>query len=127
MSWERFTETNRSFAPRATISKSGYIGFSEGAISRFQISDFTHAVLYYNPVDRLVGIQLTNDPAEPGARQIRRRDKGADFPAKPFLEKHAIERRVTTRYDLSRDIETGYLLIAVDTGTERRSGDDGQD
>ena len=122
MAWKKFTEGGRSFAARATISVSGTLSFNEGACQRFKIKDAQAAVLYYDDEEHRVGIELVGDLREEGARRIRRRRMGADIAAKPFLDKFDIQPSTTMLYSLTKDEETGYLVIRLADGRPRRKG-----
>ncbi len=60
MAFIKFTEHGRSFAPRASISRTGTLSFSYGARNR-HLADYKFCVLYYDPDTRRIGIELTND------------------------------------------------------------------
>lgn len=120
--WIKFDERGKSFRPRATLSANGYIALSHGACTRYEITDRFHAVvLYYDPDAREIGIEPVEDGSLAGARKLRYREMGADFSAKPFLERFNIRPKTTTRHDLLKDEETGFLVIRLDDGTERKT------
>ena len=119
MAWTKFTESGRSFAARATISTSGALSFNEGACERFGIKDAVAAVLYYDQESGRVGIEVVQELNVDGARTIRKRQMGADIAAKPFLDKFDIRPDVTTSYPLTKETESGYLVIQLDEGKQR--------
>jgi hypothetical protein len=119
MGFIKFTESGRSFTPKATISAHGALSFNEGACTRFGIKDYDAVVLYYDPELRLIGIELEKDKYAGGARPLRKRNMGADVAAKPFLDRWNIFPPHTTSFPLTRDEETGYLIVDIDDGTRR--------
>ena len=76
MAFEKFTQTGRSFAPKASISTYGTLSFNDGARRRYQMDDYTHCILYYDRDTHRVGIELTNDGRTAGARTLRHRRTG---------------------------------------------------
>ncbi len=119
MPFIKFTESGRSFAPKATISTHGALSFNEGACSRFGIKTHEAVVLYYDPEEFLIGIELTQDKTVEGARPLRKRTMGADLAIKPFLDRWDIFPKGTTSYPLVMDEETGLLIVDVKRGTRR--------
>jgi len=119
MPFIKFTDSGRSFAPKATISAHGALSFNEGACTRFQIKDFEAIVLYYDPDRSLIGVELTTDKQADGSRQLRKRHMGADISAKPFLDRWDIFPSQTTMYPITTDEETGLLVIDLTAGTAR--------
>jgi hypothetical protein len=119
MPFVKYTGGGRSYVPRASISKTGMISFTEGAKQRFRMSDYGFAVLYYDEESRRIGIELVTDESAEGARRIRHRDTGCDMAAKSFLDFFDIGVRRTTAYQIARDSETGYLVVDLTTGRER--------
>jgi hypothetical protein len=120
----KYTGGVRSYVPRVSISKSGMLSFNEGAKQRFRIGEHGYCVLYYDPDTRRVGIELVNDENVEGARRLRHRDTGSDLAVKSFLDFFDIGVERTTSYPITRDDETGYLVLDLTTGRERGSGKD---
>lgn len=119
MPFIKFVDSGRSFAPKATLSTHGTLSFNEGACTRFAIKDFEAVVLYFDPDERTIGIQLVASKTEEGARLLRKREMGADMSAKPFLDRWDILPRQTTSFPLKKDEECGFLLIDLKEGTAR--------
>ena len=111
MAFERFTQGRRSYAPKASLNKSGVIGMNEGARQRFRLEEFKFAVLYYDRDAQRIGIQLTNDPNEAGARKLRLRPTGADVSARSFFQFFELDVQETRSRPLAKDQKTGYLII----------------
>ena len=120
MAFERFTQTGRSFAPKASISTYGIISFNDGARRRFNMDDYNHCILYYDRDLHRVGVELTNDDNDSGIRTLRHRKTGADVSAKPFVDYFNIHVAGTTYYDLSSDEQTQYLIFDLSKGTLRK-------
>ena len=119
MPFIKYTERGRSYAPKASISRSGMLSFSEGARRRFDMDKYSHCVLYYDPEDRKVGLQLTNDADAEGARKLRLRTTGADVAAKSCVDYFDLMIGGTTSYSVDLDVSTGYVTIDLNTGKSR--------
>jgi hypothetical protein len=119
MAFERFTDVGRVFRPRASLRSNGQIGFNHGAVKRFEMEKFSHAVLFYDAETKRIGIHLTNDKDEAGASTLITRNKNGTLSARAFLEFHQLTPRTTTQYDIARDTATGMLVIGVVKSTEK--------
>ena len=120
MAFEKFTQTGRSFAPKASISTYGTLSFNNGARKRYQMDEYTHCILYYDRDTHRVGIEMTCDRNIKGSRTLRHRKTGCDVSAKPFVDYFNIHIAGTTYYDLDRDEQTGLLVFDILKGVMRK-------
>ena len=111
MGFKKFTETGRGFKPQASIWSRGQISFNQGAVKRYKIDAFKHAVMFYDPDNKLIGIELTNDDSAEGLHNIGKRKSGVMISAKAFLDYNDVDLFKTRKFDLKKDNETGYLVI----------------
>lgn len=125
MAFIKYTESARSFAAKASISKAGMLSFTDGARKRFHMDEFKFCVLYYDPEARRVGVELTNDENTEGARRLRHRDTGSDVAAKSFTQYFEIDVEVTTTYPATKDQETGMVVIDLSEGKARGESNKG--
>jgi len=119
MAFIRFTQSGRSFAAKASISRTGMLSLNDGARRRFGIDRFKYCVLYYDPDTRRVGMEFTDDAEAEGVRKVRLRKTGADVAARSFVDFFDLGIRETTAFPVERDEGTGYLVIDLAQGTER--------
>ena len=119
MSFKRFNFKGRSFVPRVTINKIGNLALNSAAQTRFGLSEYKYAVLFYDADTARVGIILTNDSKEEGRRTLRQRPTGADISASAFLDYFEIPRTEARTFDLSKDDQTGYLVFNTRRGRQR--------
>lgn len=124
MAFVKFTETGKSFAARASISPRGMISLNDGARRKFSLDSFNFAVLYYDAEKKLVGIELTNNENTEGAIKIRLRTTGADLAAKSFIDFFEISPTVTTMYSVTGGEQENWILIDLNSGKERKTGND---
>lgn len=111
MAFERFTQTGRGYKPKASITKSGLIGFNQGAVKHFKLNDYECAVLFYDKDNRCIGIRLTNDENEDGVCRLRKRASGADVSAKSFFDYYKINYEETNRYDATWDDSEDKIVV----------------
>jgi len=111
MAFQKFTESGRGFKPQASIWTRGQISFNQGAAKRYNIDSYKYAVLYYDPEEKLVGIELTNDDQAEGIHKIRVRKSGTMVSAKAFLDYNDMDLSETRKYTLRKDDATGFLVI----------------
>ena len=122
MPFERFTETGRGFAPKASIARSGMIGLNSGAVRRYEVDKHPYCVLYYDSDTRRIGMELTDDADAPGARMIRLgRAGGAFIGARSFLEYYDITPPATMLYPVGHDDEAKLLVLDLKLGRARKT------
>ncbi|MBS1727094.1 MAG: hypothetical protein JST51_10275 [Armatimonadetes bacterium] len=120
MAFEKFTEVGKSFLPRATITARGLLGFTEGACRRYGIDSDTLAVMYFDRETNRIAIELTKQE-QPGSTKVRHRTSGADLSIKSFLAYYQIDVSRTTMFDIVVEPTTGWLIIDLNNGRERKS------
>lgn len=116
--FEKFVETDSSFAAKVTIrQRTGQIGFNSGAINRFKVNDYKYVVLYFDPSERVVGIQLVRSE-EPGSIPISKKQSNTYVTAKNFFDKYGIDYSHSHRHDLEQDPESGFLCFSTKMSKE---------
>lgn len=116
--FEKFLETNSSFAAKVTIrQRTGQIGFNLGAINRFKIHEYKYAILYFDPSERVVGIQLVKEE-EPGSIRISNKKSNTFVTAKNFFDKYGVDYSQSHRHDLEQDAESGFLFFDTQMNAE---------
>ena len=110
MSFEKFTRVGRGYKPKVSITRSGLLGFNQGAVKHFELDKYDWAILYYDKDGGRIGIELTNDENEEGVCKLRKRTSGADVSARSFFEFYRISYDKTNRYDATWDDNEDKLL-----------------
>ena len=113
MPFELFTQTGRGYKPKISITKSGLIGFNQGAVKHFNLTNFEYAVLYYDRDNSRIGIGLTNNKDENGICKLRKRASGADVSAKSFYDYYDINYRESKRYDAEWDGDEDKIVVTL--------------
>jgi hypothetical protein len=110
--FQKFTDTKSSFFAKATIRRTGQIGFNAGAINALKITEFVYAILYFDPEQRIVGIELTNTDG-PGAIEIKKSETNTFVRARNFCDRFDIDYEESRTYRLLRDPESGFLYFSL--------------
>lgn len=127
MAFVKFTETGKSFAPKASLNDRGYLSFNNGARKRFAIDKYEYAVLYNDAENRKIGVEFTNEASAEGAVKLRVRQTGATIGAKSFIDFFDIKIAKTTIYDVAQGDSPQWVVIDLATGRERNTKDDEED
>jgi len=111
----KFEDTHARFESRITITGSYSIGFPTKFYKDNNIENYKYIVLYWDPENRAIGIQLTNDDNGAGKLKIgKTRDYGAMISAKSFFVKYGIDPKVSKgRYDWEKFDQPGAGEIFV--------------
>ncbi len=113
MSFEKFTHVGRGYKPKVSITKSGLIGFNQGAVKHFKLDRYDWAILYYDNDNDCIGIGLTNDANEEGVCKLRKRASGADVSARSFFDYFEINYDETSRYDATWDDNEKKIVVSL--------------
>ncbi len=113
MSFERFTETNKSFISRISIRSNGQLGFSQGAIHKFNLSSFKFGILFYDKGEGKIGIQLSNDENEKGICKLQVRPQNASISAKAFLDFFDLPYSETKSYPAEWNEENKMIIFSL--------------
>lgn len=111
MTLERFENFGETFTPKISIRTTGQIGFSTGAVNKFEIKSYNYCELYYDPEDKKIGIKLTNAMESGISAKINMREIDCFISAKPFLDFYGIEYKPTKSYHGKIDEESGLIIL----------------
>lgn len=111
--------TRRSYAPKATLSKSGALSFNHAARQRFGMDASGFAILYFDADTQRIGLELVKDAKAYGARRLRHRVTGSDLAAKAFANCYGISLKKTTSFPIKMDDESGFIVIDLLQGKAR--------
>lgn len=110
MAWEKFTQVGRSYVTRLSVRSNGQLGFSQGAIHKFKLAAYKHAILFFDKDQALIGVKLTNEDGEQGIAKLQVRAENASISAKAFLDYYGINYQKTRSYSLVNDEDSGMLI-----------------
>lgn len=122
MAFVKFTEVNKSFVARVSISPRGMLNFTDGARKRYSLDFYDFCVLYYDRDAQIIGVQLVADEHTDGAIKIRKRITGADVGIKNFLDFFGIAPKKTSMYEIEQGETKDWINIKLNTARERKEG-----
>jgi hypothetical protein len=112
MPFVKFAETARSYRPKVSIRANGTLGFSSGAVAKFQLKDYKYAVLHYDEERRMVGVKPVKTDEE-GAHAINRGKTGAWIAARRFLDYFSIATNATKKFEANWDEKEKMIVFQV--------------
>jgi hypothetical protein len=112
--FERFEQAGLSFAPKVTIRSNGSLGFSQGALNRFNLREGNwYVVLYYDREQQVIGIKPTQNKAETGAIPLMK--KQVSLPGgKTSLNSFVSSKSFMDFYGIDYSKSATYLAEALD-------------
>lgn len=129
--FEKFHAVGGSYEPKLSIRSNGAIGFSQGALHRFQLLNSDWFVcLYYDRRSAVVGIEPIQEEGPGCLRLIKRSIKGKDgrdsvnafVSAKSFLDYFGIDYRQTRSFRAHFDEATKKIVFNVGQPDHLRKG-----
>lgn len=113
MPFEKFTKTRgRGYFPKVSIWSKGQIGFNQGAVDKFNLSNFEYAILFYDKENQKIGIKFTNEKEEGVVKVVKRPGSGMSFSAKAFLDFYGIDYlSKQKKYMLHYDRENNLYIL----------------
>lgn len=111
MAFERFLHAGRGNRPKISIRSNGQIGFNMAAIERFQLRKQKYAVLFYDKLERLIGILPTGKKEDEGAVKMQVRPTNASISGKSFLDYYEIEYEKTRKFSAVMRPEDGMIIV----------------
>jgi len=112
MPFIKFSETARSYKPKASIRANGTIGFNSGAVAKFNLRSYNYVLLFYDKDTNLVGVKPTKTEEE-GAHRINRGKTGAWISCRRFFDYFGIATDGTKRYDARWDDKEKMIVFQV--------------
>ena len=111
MSFEKFEGMSSQLVPKVSIRSNGNIGFSSGAVNKFDLTKSKFCRLYFDRDGYRIGFEFINNEEQGITARVFRRELDCFIRAKPFLEYYSINFAETKVFMASRDTSTGYLVI----------------
>lgn len=114
--FKKFEKTNQRVENRITISASNSIGFPTKFFQDNHIGDYKYVVLYYDEIEKAVGIQFTNDEEEKHKFTLVKSKigYGASIVATSFFKVNGIDAKLyRNKYDWEKVTEDGIGELYV--------------
>jgi len=121
MPFERFVPAAKSVArPRATIRPTGLISFDSAAVEAFELGGAAHAVLYFDPGRKLIGVKPVAKGTEEGGFALSRRRGSVSLKAPEFFTRYGLAFSKPLIVEVGHDASEGMLTISVKEVPRRR-------
>ena len=87
----------------ASIRANGKIGLNRRAVDAYSVKEYSHAVLFFDKEQNLVGLMFTKDASDEGAVALCWNHEGKDcyISAGGFLSKFKITHKKSGSYELT--------------------------
>tara|TARA_Y100000310_G_C20357400_1_gene657338 strand:+ start:33 stop:407 length:375 start_codon:yes stop_codon:yes gene_type:complete len=115
MSFELFTETRIRRQPGYDVSlgAKGDMHFPRSTVEKYNMGRYVYALLYFDRSTKRVGIKLTSETDNPGARKISRAASTMKISAKGFCNRFEIGPEHAGPYNMEYDREQQMLIFQV--------------
>jgi len=121
MAFEKFVPPRMAKPDRVSIKRTGTISFDAALAAAFGLARAGHAILYFDPSKKLIGVKPTRDPKDEGALKLTHRTRVTSLRARAFFEVYGIRLERTAHYPVSFDKGAGMAVVDVG-GVKRRRG-----
>ncbi len=111
---------SRTSSPSSSITSYGVIGFNGGAVKKYGIKNYTRCVLYFDPDEKKIYVELSNDENDRSTFPLRHRNPGADIGARGFFNHFENMPEDLTNYPIERGENENMLVIDMTKGTQRK-------
>ena len=111
MTWKRFENFGESFSPKISIRATGHIGFSAGAVNKYELKKYEWCELHYDNEKKLVGFKFSNEEHTGITTRLIKRNMDCFIAAKPFLDYFGIDYKPTRSYSGEPDENSNFIII----------------
>lgn len=117
MTFEKFIPPRKKKAPYVSLKRTGTITFDAAAVEAFGLLEVPGVALFFDPDRRLVGVQVMPDLKEEGTHKLTHRKRVSSVRARAFFECFGIQLIRTCRLPVTREPESGLIVLDLaDTG-----------
>jgi hypothetical protein len=99
MRLELFEGVRRHSKPRASIRKSGQLGFNQAARYRWDLDDYSWAQLYFDEKAKAIAVRFTRSKPEKGALKVTKQSSNFAVEARTLVNKLGLSG-LTGTFDL---------------------------
>jgi hypothetical protein len=120
MPFEKFIPPRRHRVPQVSIKRAGTIAFDNSYASTVGLAKASHALLFFDPARKLVGVKPTNDAKDEGALKISHRKRVCSVRARIFFDVYGITLERTSRFPVEYDQDSKLVVISLQELKRRR-------
>ena len=117
----------KTSSPSVSITSYGTIGFNGGAVKKFDMHNYNRCLLYFDPDEKKIYIELTNDENDKSSLLFRHRNPGADIGAKSFFVFFDNMPSDLTHYPLETGGKENMFMIDMKKGIEKKKKEKSQE
>ena len=118
MAFEKFVPPRKPKPTQVSIKRTGTITFDNALAATYVFTKVSHAILYFDPAKKLVGVRPALDPKDEGAMKLSHRKRVSSLRARAFFEMYGITLDRTAHHPVRYDKESG--MAVVDLGDVKR-------
>jgi hypothetical protein len=119
MPFEKFVPRGKEKPAQASVKKTGTVSLDLGFSRSVGLDKANHAILYFDPARKLLGIK-PSDPKDEGAVRLSHRKRVTSVRAKPLFEAYGINLESTFRAPVSWDEGEGMVVVPLQAAQRRR-------
>lgn len=111
MGFEKFKYLDGSQRPKVTLRENGQIGFSQGAVNRFNLKEYVYCELYYDSESARIGLRLTNEYEEGITAKLVLREQNFYVSARSFLDHYFISYSPARSFIAHEEEENNLIVL----------------
>lgn len=121
MNWVKYVPCKgKSQLPYASISKCArMIAFNAAATERY-LTEATHVILYFDAIDRRIGVKVCPED-EIGSMRLRRRSSGSDICIQSFASCFDLKALGSIRRLRIKEGDDGMLILDLREAPDRKA------
>ncbi len=120
MAFEKFVPPRKPKPPQVSLKRTGTITFDNAFAGTFGLAKASHAIIYFDPTRKLVGVKPARDPKDEGAMRISHRKRVCSLRARSFFEVYGITLDRTAHYPVKLDKDGAMALVDLADAKRRR-------
>jgi len=111
MGFEKFKFMDRELRSKVTIRETGHIGFTTGAVNRFNIEEYSYCELYYDKESNKIGMKLLKEGELDSITKIIKKENNCYISSRPFFDYYGIPYHPSQSFIAVEDDESGLIII----------------
>ncbi len=120
MAFEKFVPPRKAKPDQVSIKRAGTIAFDTALAGAFGLTKVSHAILFFDPGRKLIGVKPTRNPKDEGAMKLTHRKRVTSLRARAFFETYGIRIDRVARYPVKREKDSGMAVISLGDLKRRR-------
>lgn len=123
MTFERFTKIGGSYSPKISIRTNGQLGFSQGAVKKFDMKKYGFCQLYFDQTNKKIGLRLSNED-DGSVSRLYVRENNCFVSAKTFMDYYDLAYDKTQSFIAYKDPDEDLIIIDLNKPMRATKGGD---